>query len=195
MSNTSPADVNHSRRRLLVHTTTTLGSVGAIAALVPFVRYCSPQQNIPLVDASVSLDVSTLAAGQMTVTQWQGKPVFIIRRTAEMIAQLSRPSASLRDPDSTESKQPAYAKNVYRSRDPSILVMVAVCTHLGCAPGYRPDSSAATAADWTGGFVCPCHGSTFDLAGRVYKDVPAPLNMEIPPYSLVGNVLTLGTDV
>ena len=193
-------DINHSRRRLLIRTTTSMGAIGTVAALIPFVRYCSPSSTIPMVDASVSVDVSTLAAGQMTVTQWQGKPVYIIRRTAEMIAALANthaaPHASLRDPDSTESKQPDYARNAYRSRDPSLLVMVAICTHLGCAPGYRPDSTAATPSpDWSGGFVCPCHGSRFDLAGRVYKDVPAPLNMEIPPYILVGNTLTLGTDV
>ncbi len=190
------ADTNLSRRRLLIRTTTTMGSVGAVVALIPFVRYCAPSQSIPMVDASVSIDVSTLAAGQMTVTQWQGKPVYIIRRTAEMIAELLTPhpdqQARLRDPDSQESKQPDYAKNTYRSRDPNILVMMAICTHLGCAPGYRPDAAAAGSA---GGFVCPCHGSRFDLAGRVYKDVPAPLNMEIPPYTLVGNLLTLGTDV
>lgn len=188
-------NINLSRRRLLIRTTTAMGSVGAIAALTPFVRYCNPSNTIPMVDASVSVDVSTLAAGQMTVARWQGKPVYVIRRTPDMIAALAAHHLNLRDPDSTESKQPDYAKNPYRSRDPSILVMVAVCTHLGCAPGYRPDSSAAPTPDWSGGFVCPCHGSRFDLAGRVYKDVPAPLNMEIPPYTLVGNLLTLGTDV
>jgi ubiquinol-cytochrome c reductase iron-sulfur subunit len=195
MSSAPPTDVNHSRRRLLIRSTTTIGSVGAIAALIPFVRYCNPSSKIALVDASVTLDVSTIAAGQMIVAQWQGKPVYIVRRTAETILQLTQQTPNLRDPASLESKQPDYAKNAYRSRDPSLLVMVAVCTHLGCAPGYRPDHSNAPAADWTGGFVCPCHGSTFDLAGRVYHDVPAPLNMEIPPYTLVGHILTLGTDV
>jgi ubiquinol-cytochrome c reductase iron-sulfur subunit len=195
MSSAPPTDVNHSRRRLLIRSTTTIGSVGAIAALIPFVRYCNPSSKIALVDASVTLDVSAIAAGQMIVAQWQGKPVYIVRRTAETVRQLTQPAPNLRDPASLESKQPDYAKNAYRSRDPSLLVMVAVCTHLGCAPGYRPDHGSAPAADWTGGFVCPCHGSTFDLAGRVYHDVPAPLNMEIPPYTLVDNILTLGTDV
>jgi ubiquinol-cytochrome c reductase iron-sulfur subunit len=130
------------------------------------------------------------------VVEWQSKPIYIIRRTEDMLKNLALNNPHLRDESSNESNQPAYAKNVYRSRDPHVLVMVGLCTHLGCAPGFRPEINVAEfGADWAGGFLCPCHGSKYDLAGRVFDNSPAPLNMEIPKYTLIGNVLTLGEDV
>ena len=195
MSNTNGADnVNVSRRRMLVNTTTAMGAVGIVGAVTPFVKSCSPSEKAKAASSPITQDISSLEAGKMMVVEWQSKPIYIIRRTDEMLKNLALSNPKLRDTNSNESNQPDYAKNAYRSRNPHVLVMVGVCTHLGCAPGFRPEANTSLDLNWTGGFLCPCHGSKYDLAGRVYDGSPAPLNMEIPKYKLIGNVLTLGED-
>lgn len=195
MSNTNGADnVNINRRRMLVNTTTAMGAVGIVGAITPFVKSCSPSEKAKAASSPITQDISSLEAGKMMVVEWQSKPIYIIRRTDEMLKNLALSNPKLRDTNSNESIQPDYAKNAYRSRNPHVLVMVGVCTHLGCAPGFRPEANTSLDSNWTGGFLCPCHGSKYDLAGRVYDGSPAPLNMEIPKYKLIGNVLTLGED-
>lgn len=196
MSSANDKDnININRRRILINTTAAMGAVGVIGICTPLVRSCSPSEKAKAASAPITQDISTLEAGKMMVVEWQSKPIYIIRRTDEMLKSLALNNTKLRDAASNESNQPDYAKNAHRSRDPNLLVMVGVCTHLGCAPGFRPETTAAgLGADWTGGFLCPCHGSRYDLAGRVFDGSPAPLNMEIPKYKLIGNVLTIGED-
>ncbi len=186
--------VNVSRRRMLIGTTAALGAVGAVAALAPFVKSWNPSAKAKAAGASVKQDIGAIEAGQMIVVEWRGMPVFVVNRTPEMLANLTKNEPNLRDPQSAESSQPDYAKNVNRSRDPKFMVVTGVCTHLGCAPGYRPEVGAADlgGSEWFGGFYCPCHGSKYDLSGRVFKGVPAPLNLPVPPYTLEGTILTVG---
>jgi len=195
MSNTNDADnVNVSRRRMLVNTTTAMGAIGIVGAITPFVKSCTPSEKAKAASSPITQDISALEAGKMMVVEWQSKPIYIIRRTDEMLKNLALSNPNLRDTNSNESNQPGYAKNVHRSRDPHLLVMVGVCTHLGCAPGFRPETNTSIDNNWTGGFLCPCHGSKYDLAGRVFDGSPAPLNMEIPKHKLIGNILTIGED-
>jgi len=196
MSSSKNADeINTSRRSMLIRTTTAMGAVGVVGVCTPLVRSCSPSEKAKAASSPITQDISTLEAGKMMVVEWQSKPIYIIRRTDDMLKNLAFNNPRLRDAHSNESNQPEYAKNPYRSRDPHLLVMVGVCTHLGCAPGFRPDANASgLGANWTGGFLCPCHGSRYDLAGRVFDGSPAPLNMEIPKYKLIGNILTIGED-
>jgi len=187
---------NTGRRRFLTAATTVVGAVGVGFALVPFVSSMQPSAKARAAGAPVRADISKLKPGQMIRVKWRGKPVWLVKRTDEMLETLTTLVPELRDPDSVEPMQPDYAQNEYRSIRPEILVTVGICTHLGCSPTYRPDVGAADlGADWLGGFFCPCHGSTFDLAGRVYKGVPAPLNLEIPPHRyLSDNELVIGDD-
>ncbi len=187
---------NTGRRRFLTAATTVVGAVGVGFALVPFVSSMQPSAKARAAGAPVRADISKLKPGQMIRVKWRGKPVWLVKRTDEMLESLTTLVPELRDPDSVEPMQPDYAQNEYRSIRPEILVTVGICTHLGCSPTYRPDVGAADlGADWLGGFFCPCHGSTFDLAGRVYKGVPAPLNLEIPPHRyLSDNELVIGED-
>jgi len=178
--------VNHSRRRFLTATTTAVGGVGVIAAAIPFLSYWNPSAKAIAAGAPVEVDIKKLAPGARLTVAWRGKPVWIVRRTPKMLKDLNKVVPFLRDPDSKVDQQPTYAQNMYRSRRPEILVMIGLCTHLGCSPSYRPKVGSLD-AKWEGGFYCPCHGSKFDLAGRVYKSVPAPTNMEIPPYIFVGD--------
>ncbi len=196
MSNANDKDdININRRRMLINTTTAMGAVGVIGVCTPLVRSCTPSEKARAASSPITQDISALEAGKMMVVEWQSKPVYIIRRTDEMLKKLVVNNPKLRDANSNESNQPDYAKNAHRSRDPNLLVMVGVCTHLGCAPGFRPEANASgLGADWAGGFLCPCHGSRYDLAGRVFDGSPAPLNMEIPKYKLIGNILTIGED-
>lgn len=144
--------------------------------------------------APLQVDLSKMEPGQHLVIEWRGKPVWIIRRTKEMVQLLPQHESLLRDPKSLVEQQPAYAQNEYRSVNPEYLVLVGICTHLGCSPKYRP-TPGELGADWPGGFFCPCHGSTFDLAGRVFKGVPAPVNMEVPPYHFINeHTLVIGED-
>ena len=172
------------KRRFLTNTTAVIGAVGAGFVAVPFLSSWAPSERAKTAGAPVEVDISKLVEGQLLTVEWRGKPVWIIKRTAQNLSDLPTLDASLRDPASENDQQPAYAKNPTRSIKPEIVVMVGICTHLGCSPTYRPDMGAADLGgpDWKGGFFCPCHGSTFDLAGRVYQGVPAPLNLEVPPH-------------
>ena len=189
-------NTNTGRRRFLTAATTVVGAVGVGFALVPFVSSMQPSAKARAAGAPVRADISKLEPGQMIRVKWRGKPVWLVKRTDEMLESLTTLVPELRDPDSVEPMQPEYAQNEFRSIRPEILVTVGICTHLGCSPTYRPDVGAADlGADWLGGFFCPCHGSTFDLAGRVYKGVPAPLNLEVPPHRyLSDNELVIGED-
>ena len=179
----SSEEANLKRRRFLIAATTVVGGVGAAFAAVPFISSMQPSQRARAMGAPVEADISKLEPGQMIRVKWRGKPVWIVERTPEMLEDLPGLTGELRDPESLESEQPDYARNEYRSIKPEILVCIGICTHLGCSPTYRPDVAPADlGADWKGGFFCPCHGSTFDMAGRVYKSVPAPLNLPVPPH-------------
>jgi len=189
-------DVNPSRRRFLTAATTVIGGVGTAFALVPFISSMQPSAKARAAGAPVRADISKLEEGQMIRVKWRGKPVWIVKRTPDMLDTLTKLSAELRDPDSAESEQPEYATNEYRSIRPDIAVLIGICTHLGCSPTYRPDVAPADLGkDWLGGFFCPCHGSTFDIAGRVYSGVPAPYNLPVPPHRyLSDNEILIGDD-
>jgi len=189
-------NTNTGRRRFLTAATTVVGAVGVGFALVPFVSSMQPSAKARAAGAPVRADISKLEPGQMIRVKWRGKPVWLVKRTDEMLESLATLVPELRDPNSEQPQQPEYAQNEFRSIRPEILVTVGICTHLGCSPTYRPNVGAADlGADWLGGFFCPCHGSRFDLAGRVYKGVPAPLNLEIPPHRyLSDNELVIGED-
>jgi len=179
---TDGADLN--KRRFLTNATAVIGVVGAGFVAVPFVASWAPSERAKTAGAPVEVDISKLQEGRLLTVEWRGKPVWIVKRTAQNLTDLPTLDSGLRDPASENDQQPEYAKNATRSRKPEIAVMVGICTHLGCSPTYRPEMGAADlgGADWKGGFFCPCHGSKFDLAGRVYQSVPAPLNLEIPPH-------------
>jgi len=189
-------EANPGRRRFLTAATTVVGAVGAGFALVPFISYMNPSAKARAAGAPVRADISKLEPGQMIRVKWRGKPVWIVYRTQEMLDDLPSLLEKLGDPDSAESEQPEYALNDYRSIKPEILVLVGICTHLGCSPTYRPDVAPADlGADWKGGFFCPCHGSRFDIAGRVYSGVPAPTNLPVPPHRyLSDNEILIGDD-
>jgi ubiquinol-cytochrome c reductase iron-sulfur subunit len=179
--------IDKGRRQLLTVATTLTGAVGVAFAAVPFIASWKPSARAKALGAPVEIDISKLEPGGMLKIEWRGKPVLVVRRTPEMIASLGNHDARLADPNSDDSKQPDYARNEGRSIKPEYLVLLGVCTHLGCLPQNRfaPGASADgnLTADWPGGFFCPCHGSKFDLAGRVFSGVPAPVNLEVPPYS------------
>jgi ubiquinol-cytochrome c reductase iron-sulfur subunit len=177
-------ETNTGRRRFLTAATSVVGAVGVGFVLVPFISSMQPSAKARAAGAPIRADISKLELGQMIRVKWRGKPVWIVNRTDTMIETLPSLNDQLRDPESVEPQQPPYAQNELRSIKPEILVLIGICTHLGCSPTYRPDVGAADLGGdaWKGGFFCPCHGSRFDLAGRVYKGVPAPLNLEVPPH-------------
>ncbi|MDR2637000.1 MAG: ubiquinol-cytochrome c reductase iron-sulfur subunit [Zoogloeaceae bacterium] len=184
------------RRRLIV-ATAAVGGVGALAAVVPFVSSMLPSERAKAAGAPVEADISKLEPGQMMTVEWRGVPVWILRRTKEMLDTLSPLNGELSDPQSEKSLQPDYCKNEQRSRQPDVLVVKGVCTHLGCSPSskFKHGSGEGMPADWKGGFLCPCHGSTFDLAGRVFKNKPAPTNLDIPPHTFISeNRILIGED-
>jgi ubiquinol-cytochrome c reductase iron-sulfur subunit len=189
-------NTNSGRRRFLTAATTVVGAVGVGFVMVPFISSMQPSAKARAAGAPVRADISKLEPGQMIRVKWRGKPVWLVRRTEEMLEVLPTLGPSLSDPESLKSIQPPYAQNEYRSIKPELLVTVGICTHLGCSPTFRPDVGAADlGADWEGGFFCPCHGSKFDLAGRVYKSVPAPTNLVIPPHSYLSETeLVIGED-
>lgn len=178
--------VDKSRRRLLIAATSVVGAAGAAAVAAPFLSSWSPSARALAAGAPVEVPVSKVEPGQLIRVIWRGKPVWIVNRTPEMLATLEGLADSLKDPNSDNVKQqPEYAKNLARTREgkEQYLVLVGICTHLGCSPTYRPELAPADlGADWKGGWYCPCHGSKFDLAGRVFKNVPAGANLEVPPY-------------
>jgi ubiquinol-cytochrome c reductase iron-sulfur subunit len=175
--------VDAGRRRVLTVATSVVGAIGAGYVAVPFLSAMEPSSRTRAAGAPVEIDISKLEVGQLIRVAWRGKPVWVLRRSPESLESLESLEDFLRDPDSEESVQPIAAKNPARSIKPEIFLAIGICTHLGCSPTYRPDVAPTDlGADWKGGFFCPCHGSRFDLAGRVYKSVPAPTNLEIPPY-------------
>ncbi|OZI77133.1 ubiquinol-cytochrome c reductase iron-sulfur subunit [Bordetella genomosp. 12] len=172
-------------RRFWVTTACAVGGVAGVATAVPFVSTFAPSAKARAAGAPVEVDIADLAPGQMRTVEWRGKPVWIMRRTDEQLKAIKSQDPLVADPESNRPGfTPAYAKNEYRSRKPDLLVCVGICTHLGCSPTphFETGSAAGMPANWQGGFLCPCHGSTFDLAGRVYKNKPAPDNLEVPPY-------------
>jgi len=187
----SSDEVDTNRRRFLTAGTLVVGSIGVAAAAVPFLESWNPSARAKSAGAPVEADISKLQPGQQIIVKWRGKPVWVVRRDEKALATLPKVEGELRDPGSEQSIQPPYAANEYRSRKPEYLVVVGICTHLGCSPTYRPEITA----DFQGGFFCPCHGSKFDFAGRVYQGVPAPTNLTIPPYYFVSEgVVLIGED-
>ena len=181
--------VDKKRRRLLTTGAGVVGAAGAVAMAIPFISSMAPSARAKAAGAPVEVDISKLEPGQRVIVEWRGKPVWVVRRTPELLDSLEKVKDNLRDIESDKSDQPEYAKNTHRSIKPEILVMVGICTHLGCSPTFRPDVAAADlgGADWLGGFFCPCHGSKFDISGRVYKGVPAPTNLEVPPHQYLSD--------
>ncbi|WP_367395218.1 ubiquinol-cytochrome c reductase iron-sulfur subunit [Cupriavidus sp. Agwp_2] len=196
MNNPMAVSQNARQRRLLLQATGTLGGVGLVGTMVPFVASMAPSEAARSRGAPVEVNLDTATLGSLVTIAWRGKPVWILHRTSDMLDRLGRHDRLLADPLSKEAQQPAYARNATRSLRPDFFVAIGLCTHLGCVPTYRPDAGAADLGDdWPGGFFCPCHGSKFDLAGRVFRAVPAPLNLEIPPYEYQGETrLVVGQD-
>ena len=177
------------QRRMLVVATGAVGAVGALAAISPLFVSMAPSERAKAAGAPVEVDLSKLEPGMLITEAWRGKPVWILHRTDEMLSKLGETAELVSDPDSKLPMQPDYAKNVERSIKPQYLVLVGICTHLGCSPTQKLEAGEASGlgADWSGGFFCPCHGSKFDLAGRVYKGVPAPANLEVPPHQFLSD--------
>ena len=194
----SDEGINKTRRNFLIGATSVVGSVGVVGVAVPFIGSWNPSAKALAAGAPIKVDVSRLEPGDMLgpIPAWRDKPVFIVKRTDAMVAALGKTSARLADPDSIQAQQPDYARNEGRSIRPDLLVMVGICTHLGCSPKFNPEVTPQEYdPDWLGGFYCPCHGSKFDLAGRVYSGVPAPTNLEVPPYFYENDtVLVIGKD-
>jgi ubiquinol-cytochrome c reductase iron-sulfur subunit len=192
----SEGKVDCGRRRLLV-ATAAAGGVAGIATVVPFVASMLPSERAKSAGAPVEVDISKLAPGQMMTVEWRGKPVWIINRTPEMLESLKKVTEKISDPKSEKEQQPEYCKNETRSIKPAIMVLVGICTHLGCSPSEKFKTGAESGVDpeWAGGFLCPCHGSTFDLAGRVYKGKPAPINLEVPQHMYLSDArILIGED-
>jgi ubiquinol-cytochrome c reductase iron-sulfur subunit len=183
-------------RRQWLMATVGLGGALTLTALTPFVSSLLPSERAKAAGAPVEVEIGKLAPGEMMIVEWRGKPVWILHRTPEMLAALKKAEPDLLDPGSEKPQQPAYANNEFRSRQPELLVAIGICTHLGCSPSKAfTAADPALGADWPGGFLCPCHGSTFDFAGRVFKNKPAPSNLEIPPYTYLSDSrLIIGSD-
>jgi ubiquinol-cytochrome c reductase iron-sulfur subunit len=186
--------IDRTRRNLIV-ATSIAGGAASVAAAVPFVASMWPSERAKAAGAPVEVDISRMEPGDLKVVEWRGKPVWVIRRTKEMLDSLKAVANRLTDPSSRSSAQPDYAKNDTRARTPEYMVMEGVCTHLGCSPQLKPAvAKAEMGADWVGGFYCPCHGSKFDYAGRVFKGAPAPLNLPVPPYVISNTTILIGDD-
>jgi ubiquinol-cytochrome c reductase iron-sulfur subunit len=195
----SESSSDHGRRRFLIGATSALGAAGTLAVAVPFVSSMLPSARAKAAGAPVEIDISKLETGMKITSEWRGQPVWVVSRTDEMLAQLAKNGDLLRDPQSNESEQPEYCKNPNRStaEHPNVLVVVGICTHLGCSPQDRMKVGNAEGMGdaWPGGFFCPCHGSKFDMAARVFKGVPAPTNLKIPPHQfLAAGKLLVGAD-
>lgn len=191
------SEVDTSRRRFLIGATSVVGAAGTVAMAVPFLNSWNPSARALAAGAPVEINVSKIEDGQQIRAIWRGKPVWVVKRTEEMLKNLPSIDPKLRDPASdVVSQQPEYAKNGTRSRKPEYLILVGICTHLGCSPTYRPELAPDDlGADWKGGWYCPCHGSRYDLAGRVFKGVPAPKNLPVPPhYYKSDSVIVVGED-
>lgn len=186
----SATDVDSERRRFLTTATGVIGGIGVGLASVPFVSSWLPSSKAKSLGAPVEVDLTKVEPGQKITISWRGQPIFIVNRPPSVIQELDAMNNNLRDPNSEEPQQPEYAKNRHRSIKGEFLVLVGLCTHLGCVPLYKPKKGSVDSS-WEGGFFCPCHGSKFDLAGRVYKGVPAPLNLPVPPYKYLNDTLLL----
>ncbi len=188
--------IDRGKRRFLVATTSVMGGVAGAAVAVPFVLSMTPSARARAAGAPVEVDISQVEPGMMITVEWRGKPVWIVNRTPDMLASLPKVDPEVADPNSKVNQQPDYAKNEWRSIKPEYLVIVGICTHLGCSPSPKLTTGAeGMGSDWRGGFFCPCHGSKFDLAGRVFKGAPAPINLQVPPYAYLSDSrLVIGTD-
>jgi ubiquinol-cytochrome c reductase iron-sulfur subunit len=190
--------VDRDKRRFLTLLTTGVGAIGAGFAVTPFVMSMTPSARAKAAGAPVEVDISKLEMGQMMTVEWRGKPVWIVRRTKDMLESLPGLDKTLADPGSKNTdQQPNYAQNKTRSIKPEVLVLVGICTHLGCSPQqkFQVGPASGLGEEWPGGFFCPCHGSKFDLAGRVYKNVPAPSNLPVPPHMFVTDTkILIGED-
>lgn len=188
-------EINHSRRRFLTLATAAAGGAAAAGVAAPFLASFFPSEKAKAAGAPIEVDVSKIESGQLITAEWQGKPIWVLNRTEQQQKDLPGLDSQLADPNSDVDQQPEYAKNEMRSIKPNIFVAIGICTHLGCSPTFRPDVAPADlGAGWKGGFFCPCHGSKFDLAGRVYKGVPAPTNLIIPPYKYLNETTILVGD-
>ena len=188
-----------SSRRTAIGVTCAIGAAGGVAAAIPFVSTFAPSERARAAGAPVEVDIGEIQPGELKRVEWRGKPVWVLRRTPEMLASLKKTDSEVADPESLRDpgNTPEYARNEYRSIKPEYLVVVGICTHLGCSPSERlaPGPQPSLPDDWQGGFLCPCHGSTFDLAGRVFKNKPAPDNLPVPPYQYVSDTrLRIGSD-
>lgn len=188
--------VNKGRRRLLLGATTVVGAVGAVGVAVPFVASWQPSARARAAGAPVQADISKLEPGQRMTVEWRGRPVWIVYRTPDMIERTENfDPARLADPDSQVQQQPSYVTGPLRSIRPEISVLIGICTHLGCSPLFRPNPDDVDMTAWPGGYFCPCHGSYFDLSGRVFRNVPAPANLEVPPYRFESDdIIIVGED-
>ncbi|WP_372871573.1 ubiquinol-cytochrome c reductase iron-sulfur subunit [Shewanella sp.] len=191
----SNAPVDTGRRRFLTAATAVVGGAGAVAVAVPFIKSWNPSAKAKAAGAPVEVNISKLEPGQLIRVEWRGKPVWVVRRTEEVLKQLPELDGQLRDPSSDELQQPEYAKNGVRSIKPEYFIAVGICTHLGCSPTYLPESFGEQVEGVSSGFFCPCHGSKFDMAGRVFQGVPAPLNLVIPPHKYLDDAnVIIGVD-
>jgi len=192
----SEGNIDKQRRRFLTAAATVVGGAGVIATAIPFVSTLAPSARTRAIGGPVEVDIGQLQPGQRMIVKWQGKPVWILRRAEQTLSALEALDWELKDPNSDVSQQPEYAKNGHRSLKPEYLVVIGLCTHLGCSPNYFTDEEQQELGpDWKGGFWCPCHGSRFDMAGRVFKGVPAPTNLLVPPYRFINaTVISVGED-
>jgi ubiquinol-cytochrome c reductase iron-sulfur subunit len=184
------SDFDRRRRRWLASATASIGGAGLVLTAIAFIRSMGPSERAKAAGAPVEVDPRAIAPGSLATAEWRGRPVWILHRSPDMLSRLQGHDAQLADPLSRQSVQPPWAANPVRSLRPAFLVVTGICTHLGCVPVFRPETAPADlGADWPGGFYCPCHGSRFDLAGRVFKNVPAPRNLEVPPHAYLANGL------
>ena len=191
----SEKELDQSKRNLIV-ATSVVGGIASVGAAAPFVASMFPSERAKALGAPVEVEISKLAPGEMMIVEWRGKPVWIVRRTKEMLDSIRTSDPLVTDPTLRVDQQPEYAKNEDRSIKPEILVLEGVCTHLGCSPQFKPkEASADMGKDWVGGFFCACHGSKFDFAGRVYKGAPAPINLKVPPHTyLAETTIVIGEE-
>jgi len=189
-------DVSQGRRRFLIGATSVVGGVGVVGAAVPFLGSWNPSAKAEAAGAPVTVNISKIEPGQQITVEWRGQPVWIIRRTDEMNENIEKLNDRVKDPNSEVPQQPEYIDGILRSLKPEFAVLVGLCTHLGCVPSYRPEVAPADLGDeWLGGLFCPCHGSRYDMAGRVYEAQPAPTNLVVPPYRFDDDLtLTIGLD-
>ncbi len=188
-------DVDAGRRRFLTASVAVVGGVAVVGTAVPFVAAWQPSERARAIGAPIEVDISKIEPGQMVTYKWRGQPIWVVSRTPEILDSLPALDERLRDPGSTQEQQPAYARNEFRSIKPELLVLIGICTHLGCSPSYIKQDQAPLGAGWPGGFFCPCHGSMFDYAGRVYAGVPAPTNLVVPPHKYLSDTrILVGVD-